>query len=36
MAQSVKRHGLGFGSGHGLTVVSSSPALGSVLGKEPA
>ena len=37
VAQSVMHPTLGFGSGHDLTVVKSSPlASGSVLGVEPA
>ena len=36
VAQSVKRLTLDFGSGHDLTVVRSSPMLGSVLGMKPA
>ena len=35
MAQSVKHLTLGFGSDHGLRVVRSGPALGSVLSMEP-
>ena len=36
MAQLVKRPTLDFNSGHDLTVMRSSPALGSVLGVEAA
>ena len=36
VAQLLRRPTLDFSSGHDLTVVRSSPALGSVLGTEPA
>ena len=36
MAQFVKLVTLGFGSGHDLRVVRSSPASGSMLSMEPA
>ena len=36
MAQSVKRLTLGFGSGHDLRAVRSSPTSGSALDTEPA
>ena len=36
VTQSVKCPTLGFGSGHNLMVVRASPALGSMLGMEPA
>ena len=36
MAQSVECQALGFGSGHDLRVVGSSPTLGSVLSRESA
>ena len=35
MAQSVESLTLDFGSGHGVSVVGLSPALGSMLGVEP-
>ena len=36
MVQSVERPTLDFGLGHDLTVLRSSPELGSELGMEPA